>query len=311
MVQPQITGRLYENHSSRSILLSMGKNRICCRIMSFMIKFVKRWNGRECMKAVAPMRILLIEDNKYEVEAFQSYCDSVADAKLVFSTGSKTEGLLAVKNFCPDAIVLDIQLDEGNGIEFVYELQDLDLKTNPYIIVTTSLSNERTLQVLRDNGVGYIQPKTQVGYMEHGPEMVVSLLRRMRPYFSYGSKINIPQRDIEKERRVAIWLELGKIGISDDGLSQRYLVEAILIVSFQKDNFIDMDNVVYPELEKRFGRNKKALEHAMRWRIGKVWDTTDPETLQKNYQLYVDPAKGRPVLRQFIGYYASKVKDRL
>lgn len=262
------------------------------------------------MRSDAPMKIILIEDNQYEVTAFQNYCHKAADIDLAAATGSKTEGLLAVAQHRPDAVILDLQLEEGNGLDFVYELSDLALKKTPYIIVTTTLSNEATLQNLRDHGVGYIQMKTQPGYMEHGPEMVIGFLRRMRPYF--GNEMEQPRakprKDVEKELRDKITLELNKICIVQGTHSQKYLVETILVIATLPVPSIDMNNIVYPELEKRLGMDWRAMERAMRYRIEKVWDTVAPDILAANYCQYVDPARGKPTLKEFVAYYANKVK---
>ena len=257
-----------------------------------------------------PMKIVLIEDNEYEVKQFLQYCASTTDVELLGHTGSKTIGLELVKSHAPDAVVLDIQLEEGNGLDFVYELHDLALLHSPFIIVTTNITNESTLQNLRDHGAGYVQLKTQPGYFEHGPEMVIGFLRKMRPYFVGVPRPTAAMEEPEMKERMRDQLinELGKIGIAIGTKSQNYLVEAILLQTDQEDDFVDMDNVIYPELCKMMHTTKAALERSMRCRIEATWRIVDIDTLRQNYRQYVDPIKGKPLLREFIGYYAKLIK---
>lgn len=257
------------------------------------------------------MRLVMIEDNQFEVERFTRYCAGAADVELIAATGSMREGLALVEEHCPDAVILDIQLEEGNGLDFVYELKDLDLPNSPYIIVTTNISNEATQKSLMDQGAGFVQLKTQPGYHERGPEMVIGFLRRMRPYLAAG-QTGAPREECgdqaDEHGRARITQMLGMIGCRPNTLSSHYLVEAILVESKQKNGLVDMENVIYPELIRRFRCTKKALERAMRYRIERIWRKTDVRILEKYYTQYIDPERGKPLLREFISYYANQLK---
>ena len=262
------------------------------------------------------MKILLIEDNQEEVRAFQAYFATCDNVELVGVTGSESEGLLLTKRYYPDAIILDIELEEGNGLAFISALDKLDLPVKPYVVVTTWISEKRTGMAMRDKGAGYVQLKSKPGYSERGPQMILGVLRQMEPYFGCGgsepSPIPLPPPTIlEDLKRERISDALGRIKINRGLAAQTYLEEAIYIVSESLSGsvlLIDMENIVYPALEKKFRLGRKSLEKSMRTKIEEVWRRVDPETLCREYTQYVDPSKGKPMLKDFITYYAEKVK---
>ena len=71
---------------------------------------------------------------------------------------------------------------------------------------------------------------------------------------------------------------------------------------------VELDNEIYPALKKMFHVSVESMEIAMRRAIGKVWLHTDLETIQREYTQYVDPEKGHPELKEFIGYYGNKYR---
>lgn len=263
------------------------------------------------------MKILLIEDNKDEAARFQEYFCTRNDVELIGVTGSASEGLLLAAKHYPDAIILDIELDEGNGIEFLPALNKLELPVRPYVVVTTWTSEHRTLLGLKQNGAGYVQIKSKPGYSEYGPQMVHGILKEMEPYFvedTCESKGKYPEHSpgsLEELKRERIKDALGRIQINRGSAAQTYLIEAIYVASVSLANgavSVDMENIVYPALEKKFGLARSAYEKGMRTKIEYVWRHVDPCTLAHEYTQYIDPQRSKPVLRDFIAYYADKFK---
>lgn len=255
-----------------------------------------------------PMKIVMIEDDPYEVQRFAEYFSNVDDMELVAAMDGASNGLEAVVVNQPDAVILDLELKEGSGILLLPKLKSLFVV--PFVVVTTWTTDPTTLRNVRANGAGFVQPKSMVGYAENGPQMVAELLREMRPYLretpvSVSALGAVVDPGEVKRRKVAE--ALGRISISAGMLSQCYLVDSILFVSQQEGCVVDMDNCVYPFLIAKYHVTRTSLEKAMRGRIERAWNITDPETLQREFTQYVNPKKGKPELHEFIGYYASRL----
>lgn len=266
---------------------------------------------------MAGMKILLIEDKRSEVLRYQEYFATREDTQLVGTTGSSTEGLLLVQKFLPDAVILDIELEEGSGLHFLSGLDSLELPVRPYILVTTWTSEHRTLLGLKSKGVGYVQIKSKPGYSERGPQMVFDILKEIEPFFGCDEEGAQTMRQyhapasLEELKREKISEALGRIKINRGNAPQAYLVEAIYLASEHLAHGgidIDMDNIIYPQMHKKFKQSPAAMEKSMRLKIEYVWLHVEQKVLLREYTQYVDPEKAKPVLRDFIGYYADKFK---
>ena len=263
------------------------------------------------------MKILLIEDNVDEAQRCQDYFVSCNDVELIGVTGSASEGLTLAAKHYPDAIILDIELDEGDGLHFLLQLKKLNLPVKPYVLVTTWTSEHRTIQAMKNNGAGFVQSKFRPAYKEHGPEIVLGILRDMEPYFSCGADgVPVTQHyfspmTLELLKREKISEALGRIKINRGNITQAYLVEAIYLGSEMLaggEFAIDMENVIYPKMEEKFGVKRSAMEKSMRTRIEYVWRHVPQEILAHEYTQYVDADKSKPILTDFVGYYADKFK---
>lgn len=116
------------------------------------------------------MKVLIIEDNADEVQNFKDYFNEQNDMMLVDATGSLSEGLRLTQKHLPDAVILDLELDEGFGMQYLPRLHKMDLPFEPYVIVTTWTTENRTLLNLKNNGAGFVQIKSKPGYSEYGPK---------------------------------------------------------------------------------------------------------------------------------------------
>ncbi len=263
------------------------------------------------------MKVLLIEDDLSEVERYRSYFDTQDDITLVGTTGSAKTGLLLVQRHYPDAIILDLELDEGSGIQFMPQLRRLELPFRPYVLVTTWTSEYRTLQKLKDDGVGFVQLKSRPGYKEYGPQMVTELLRELRAYIHCDPDHPEPgirhvdsPAELEKLWTRQIKEVMGRLGITSGLVAHNYFAMTICLTARYIEEHGEMpvlDKHIHPVVDRHYGLRPGSTEKSMRAAIEKAWKETDPETLAREYTQYVSPEKGKPELKDFIIYYAEKL----
>ena len=256
------------------------------------------------------MKIVMIEDDLAEVARFSAYFATEEDMELVAAADGASQGFEAVVSNGPDVVLLDLELKEGNGIQLLPRIKALE--NSPYVVVTTWTTDASTLRKVRESGAGYIQAKNMEGYAERGPRMVADFLREMRPYFGNTPKVQTDAvgelMDPLRLKRRQISEDLGRIGVAAGNFSHNYLRESILIVATNESGAVELDNEIYPALKKMFHVSVDSIEIAMRRAISKVWLRTDLETIQREYTQYVDPEKGHPELKEFIGYYGNKYR---
>lgn len=85
------------------------------------------------------LTVLLIEDDAASCTEFVEYINSVDDVTLIAVTNSSYKGIQHVKDYMPDAVILDLELHRGagSGLLFLKELRNINISKSPYILVTT------------------------------------------------------------------------------------------------------------------------------------------------------------------------------
>lgn len=260
-----------------------------------------------------PMSILLIEDEECEVRNFEEYMNSRADVKLVKYTNSSYDGLEYVKKYNPEGIILDLELNkgEGSGLEFLKEIQKIKLDFKPLIVVTTNVSSEIIYDHIHKLGVDFIFYKKQTNY---SPEIVINSMVTLRDTI-YSNKSNIciskttTETPIEKEERIKekINSELDIIGISNHLKGRKYLFDAIF---YLLDNEKEQ-NSVFNYLSNKYKIGNSSISRAMQTAINYAWRISSIDDLMIHYKARINHETGVPTPTEFIYYYAEKIRKFL
>lgn len=258
----------------------------------------------------------MIEDDEAEVARYTKYVETTDDITLIAITDSASRGFELTEELKPDVVLLDLELHEGSGIQYLYDLYKSDIYPRPFILVITWNQSRSVLRNVREHGAGLIQQKANKDYIEAGPEIVINLLRHLEPYFylENGDReppmtaVQATSEENDEQKRKNISDTLDRIGIESGSTAHILLAESILVGSKIKSGLIDMENVIYPILMKKFKCTKTAAERAMRSKIETAWLSTDPAVLEREYTQYINPDKGKPELKKFISYYARKFR---
>lgn len=112
------------------------------------------------------MKILLVEDDKWFAESLiNSFSNIRPDFKLKHSL-SAAEAIIAIDEFQPDLILLDLVLSNINGLTLLQEMQSYDDTKKIPIIILTSMAAELDMATLSKLGVRKILDKASVSPQE-------------------------------------------------------------------------------------------------------------------------------------------------
>lgn len=255
-----------------------------------------------------PLSILLVEDDKDTCEKFAYYIDELDDVTLVNITDNSYHAIDYIKEYLPDAVILDLELNlgTGNGLSFLKEVKSINIAIIPYILVTTNNSSQTTYNIVRQLGADFIMYKHQSDYTEKG---AVDFLRMLKDIIHnnqqnanmQNSPDNSPILTKKRLSRLAA-IELNRIGISPKAVGYKYLNEAIQLILKEQD-----DNIIGTIAEK-YNKSDSSIERAMQNAINKAWRTTSIEDLLIHYTAKISSEKGVPTVTEFIYYYANKIK---
>ncbi len=249
------------------------------------------------------LKILLVEDDAYTCASFNNYINEIDDIILVNVTNNATQALTHITHYKPDAIILDLELNNGsgNGFDVLTNLPATGLK--PYVIVTTNNSSNTTYEYARHLGADFIMYKQQEDYSE---KKVVDFLYAMKNIIKkqHSSFLkDTPDNPISLNKRILqlITTELDLIGINRRSIGYKYLVDAI-----QMSLEAPVPKICQ-QIANKYNKSEPSVERAMQNAINKAWTTSDITDLEKYYTAKLPYGNSAPTLTGFISYYVDRI----
>lgn len=256
------------------------------------------------------MKLLLIEDDVNECNKFKDVANKYEDIEFVGMTNSATKGLKDVKRFDPDGIILDLELNsgEGSGFEFLNELKNINLNVNPKIIVTTNVYSDSVYDYLHENKVDFIFYKKQENYSQ---EKVINTLLLLKQYTTKPTNITNNDTDEDTIKLITdkINEELDLIGVGTHLQGRKYLFDSIMFLLTEGDGNSKLSIIQY--LTSKYKKANSTISRAMQNAILYAWRISSIEDLTKYYTAKVNYETGVPTPNEFIYYYVNKIKKSL
>ena len=261
------------------------------------------------------MKIVLIEDDVSACRDFADYARTTTEIVFVGMTGKSRDGLELAKNKLPEAVIVDLELNmgEGSGYDFLEELAKTELAIRPIIVITTRNRNDTIhTQLHAKYNINWIFYKLQKGYC---PEMVIRHLLRFREFYHLQkSGIDSDAKTIEtpeelKDRIMSrIKAEMDAFGISVRLKGRKYAEESIHILVTNPNK----GDSVFQDVSKSVKNSYDNVIRAIQTAINSAWDNTDDiDELLKRYTAPVRKDKGTPMPTEFVHYYADKIRRDL
>ena len=264
------------------------------------------------MNADRMMTIVLIEDDPSACKAFIDCVNSRSDVEFVGITGHSGKGLQFVKDKLPEAVILDMELNwgEGSGLDFLEALQKTQLSIRPIVVVTTRNRSELMQDHLHEYCIEWVFHKKQKGYC---PEMVINRLVKLRPYLYKTQRGDLPPglQTIEtpEEQRNRIYrridAELNAMGFSVKLKGRTLAREGIyLLVTRDKRQW----ETVFYDLAVMNQTHYNNIVRPIDTAINDAWKNADIEALDKLYTAPIRKDVGIPTPTEFVYHLADKIR---
>jgi DNA-binding NarL/FixJ family response regulator len=268
------------------------------------------------MDSAKPMKILLIEDDISACREFVDCVNNRTDIVIAGMTESSDKGIEYVKSKLPEAIVLDLELNwgQGSGFEFLDKFQKLNLDIHPIIVITTqNRSVDIQSQIHAEYGIDFFFSKFQKDY---SAEMVIRHLLRFRSFLSKRRGMSNPAlQTLETPEELEIRLKQRiKAEMDGFGISVRYTVreiaaEAIYAILYKGKNDTE---TVFQDLARKRGTHYNNIVRPLQTAINDAWQNHDDiEALLKLYTAPVRKDTGGPSPTEFSHFYAVKIRRDL
>lgn len=265
--------------------------------------------GTLFMNSNKPMTILLVEDDISDCNLFKSYIENKEDVKLIGIANSPDKALEYIKTYIPEAIILDIELNngKGSGLEVLEGLKTIKLDIKPLIAITTNISSKSVYNYAHKNGADLIFYKLKDDY---SAELVIKNLMLLRETILITRNVNTnTETKYERDKRISdrINRELDLIGISSHLVGRKYIHDAIIYIL---ENNNEKENV-FLHLAKVYKKGNSTIGRAIQTAIEHAWRRSSIEDLEKYYTAAVNYNTGVPTPTELIYYYVEKIKKTL
>lgn len=257
------------------------------------------------------MNVLLIEDDEIECAMYKELIESKDNIKLVAITNSSSKAIKYVNNYKPDGIILDLELNngEGSGFDFIENLKKQKLDKYPKIVVTTNIYSDSVYNFLHKNKIDFIFYKNQITYSR---ENVLNTLLLLKAYEKPNQMIDFKLDGDESENDKLSDLinkELDLIGVGTHLKGRKYLYDAIYFI-VQNDGKNENVSVIQ-FLVGKYKRSNSTISRAMQNAILHAWRISSLEDLSELYTARINYETGVPTPTEFIYYYGGKIKKSL
>ena len=255
-----------------------------------------------------PITIILVEDDVNECQIYKNITKNNDEVRIVSVTNSSTKAIEECNIHKPDAVILDLELTdgEGSGFEFIEAMKDVPKDKLPKIVVTTNVHSNTVYDYCHSNNIDFVFYKKQKNYSQ---ESIINTLLLLRDYKT-NKVINI---DVDERKQEEIILskinkEMDLIGVGTHLNGRKYLCDAICFILQSGD---DSKVSIVQHLVGKYKKSSSTISRAMQNAILHAWRITPIEDLSKYYTARINYETGVPTPTEFIYYYADKIKKEI
>ena len=258
-------------------------------------------------------KVLIVEDDPAYAEPLKHHLNQTDEFVTIGVTNSEEEALKLVKAGLPDAMIVDLQLKDGEGdglllLQQIRAWKDV-LPISPYIFVLTNVTAERTWERLDSGLADFTFSKRSLNY---SPEKIIKHLYAMIPVFDRNleKKPQLEDAALDKEaflrRRIDRELDLYFIVPSND--IKEVLAESIYLVIDLPAGKRPIMRDILTQAGKKYGKKYQNVHARIENLIQKAFTETDKADLEKAYTPYQSVSRGTPTPKDFILYIANKIR---
>lgn len=253
-------------------------------------------------------RVFLADKNRDYLKILRdSFTESGFEVSGEFDNGSSL--LQGLSRQCPDVVVMDLVLQQTDGMTVLREAASMKLEKRPAFLIATGFFNDDIAAEAAELGAAYFLPKPfSIEALLNHVRMLDSALRRNRDLSgrALGGRRNA---DLELEQNITAIIH--EIGVPAHIKGYQYLRDAIFVSVRDREAVNAITKVLYPTVAKHFSSTPSRVERAIRHAIEVAWDRGDLETLQRFFGYTVSNSKGKPTNSEFIAMIADRLSLQL
>lgn len=262
-----------------------------------------------------PIRILLVEDEKHVCDIYRQTLSNCDTMNLVYVTGSEKEALDFMDHKMVDVIILDLELWEGDGLSFIFRLDErmrMGIE-KPLVMVVTNNSSIVTWETAKGCGADYVIPKMT---HEYSPIAVLSKIEKVYPFYKkreeqFDSDKPFVGLDENGETMLKyIYQYIDNMGFITPKQGVIFMGEAIWrVMEWKEKGMLHLSNDIYPLIAQKYNVTETSVEKEIRSVIRHGWGKIDAEKREKYYPYDVADPRRKPTNAELIENLAKLLKE--
>jgi len=104
------------------------------------------------------MRVFIVDDSSIVRERLVALLRDIQGIEITGQSGDATEAIQSIRGLSPDAVILDLQIQGGNGFDVLRDIKQRE--TSPVVMVFTNDPSQQSEQRCMDAGADFFLDKT-------------------------------------------------------------------------------------------------------------------------------------------------------
>ncbi|MEB3101427.1 sporulation transcription factor Spo0A [Ferviditalea candida] len=253
--------------------------------------------------------VLLADDNREFTNLLSEYLSDQEDFEIIGVAYNGNEVLRYIKeeSKVPDVLILDIIMPHLDGLGVLERLRDMNLPTQPKIIMLTAFGQENITQKAVQLGASYYILKP------FDMEVLANRIRQLAGNAPTASGSSVLRSNVlpmakGKSLDANITSIIHEIGVPAHIKGYQYLREAITMVYNNIEILGAITKTLYPAIAEKYKTTPSRVERAIRHAIEVAWTRGNIDSISHLFGYTVNISKSKPTNSEFIAMVADKLR---
>lgn len=264
------------------------------------------------------IEVLLGDDNR---EFTNLLAEFLSDQEDMIVTGVAYNGEEVLQFFdqartVPDVLILDIIMPHLDGLGVLERLRQMDLPSQPKIIMLTAFGQESITQRAVQLGASYYILKpfdmdvlaNRIRQLAGSSSLAIGNSNVSSYITNSISKSNVVPLSKSKNLDANITTIIHEIGVPAHIKGYQYLREAITMVYNNIEILGSITKTLYPAIAEKYKTTPSRVERAIRHAIEVAWTRGNIDSISRLFGYTINISKSKPTNSEFIAMVADKLR---
>ena len=258
------------------------------------------------------IKLLIADSNQELLSRMKTFFDHKSDIELVGVCSDGADASEKIRQYHPDAVLMDIVLPQLDGIGLLKMINTLPRIHRPIVIIMSGSRKEHVTNICMQLGAEYFMIKPCENETVYERIRMLCLTKLSKEVY-IDESVGLDKNDhVDRPSDRAIELSVTKtihsVGVPANIKGYQYLRDAI-IMSIKDTELINaVTKQLYPRVAHRHKTSPSRVERAIRHAIEVACIRGNEEELYKLFGYTVNNNKGKPTNSEFIAMIADKLR---